>query len=74
MLPVDQLKEKCKFFVPGFVLGYAIIAVVCSLEFVSPWFFLVSLVTVVTGGFPAYASVCLCYITDLTAEENRGTR
>ncbi|KAK4885298.1 hypothetical protein RN001_001569 [Aquatica leii] len=51
----------------GYVISYSITTVISFYEYASPWFLLLSTIPVcLTGGFPAFLSVGICYLTETT--------
>lgn len=62
-------------FFLGFFVGGLIAVVLCLFKYTSPWLFLIeTCIIALTGGLPSYLAICLCYVTDVTDEKNRGTR
>lgn len=63
------------YLITGTILQYLILAIICEIPNLSPWFILLSIIPLFfTGGFMALLAAILCYINDITAPENRGTR
>ncbi|KAF2888474.1 hypothetical protein ILUMI_17699, partial [Ignelater luminosus] len=57
------------------IIQTLILAVICEIPNLSPWFILFSTIPLFfTGGFMALLAAVLCYINDITTTENRGTR
>ncbi|KYB26390.1 probable peptidoglycan muropeptide transporter SLC46 [Tribolium castaneum] len=73
----DRFGRKPILIIPvfGFIVTYLLLALFAVLENLSPWYILLcSIPILVTGGVSSYLTVLLCYITDVTNENNRGMR
>ncbi|KAF5308140.1 hypothetical protein FQR65_LT06319 [Abscondita terminalis] len=59
----------------GYLIAYSIVTAFSLIKHASPWFLLLSSIPVcLTGGFPSFLTVSICYLTETTSLVSRGLR